>query len=442
MKKMIALFLLGILLWSGLSVGSPSKNPMTTNHTMTGASEYDLVIITPEVFSEYLAPLVAHKNSHGVMTFLQTVEEIYMQYPGRDHAEQIKYFIKDVYDTAHVQYVLLIGDIDHVPIRNAALSWDFYGTMVVPDVLTDLYYSDLYDSNGSFASWDTNQDGIFGEIHMIMDERPYNETYEIIDDVEMTPEVMIGRLPCSTTRDVKNVVSKIMTYENTTYGSEWFHRLIVLGGDTFPGVGGISEGEVVTEYISSVLTDFTPIKLWTSMQTFRPWKINREISKGAGFVSYSGHGFEYGIATSAYDDPSQISYILPYIVGIHNKQKYPVMFFDACLTGAFDYQIFRLNIPCFAWSLVKKHESGAIACVAASRVGFGGFAYNPLLAGASRLHAYFFEAYTPGVRLGEMFLSAQQQYIEQIIPSIIYDPLTVQEFNLIGDPSLMIGGYP
>jgi hypothetical protein len=90
------------------------------------------------------------------------------------------------------------------------------------------------------------------------------------------------------------MVDKIITYETTTYGSEWFHRLIVMGGDTFPSVGGISEGEVVTEYISSILSDFTPIKLWASYHTFRPMKINSEISKGAGFVSFSGHGFEYG----------------------------------------------------------------------------------------------------------------------------------------------------
>jgi hypothetical protein len=252
---------------------------------------------------------------------------------------------------------------------------------------------------------------------------------------------MIGRLPCSTIRDVTTVVGKIITYENTTYGSEWFHRLILMGGDTFPSVGGISEGEVVTDHIASLLPEFTPIKLWTSTQSFRPWRINREISKGAGFVSYSGHGFQYGIATSEYDNPSRMYYLLPYVIGIHNKQKYPVMYFDACLTGAYDYQLFGIDIPCFAWALIKKQHTGAIAAVASTRVGFGGFAGDPLIAGASRLHASFFEAYNPGVTLGEMFIQAQQSYIEEVLETIIYDPLTAQEFCLIGDPSLRIGGY-
>jgi hypothetical protein len=439
MRKIVICFVVGALVLSGIGVSGFSLTK--TNTAATSKGDYDMVMIAPEQFSEELAPLVAHKNSHGVLTFLQTVEEIYKDYPGTDQAEQIKYFIKDTYDTSHVEYVLFMGDIDHIPIRKTALSWEYFGTSVVPDVLSDLYYADLYDSNGSFATWDTNHDGKYSEIRMIMDDRPYNETLEIIDDVEGIPEVMLGRLPCSTIRDVNNVVKKIITYENTTYGSDWFHRLIVMGGDTFPSLGGMSEGEVVTDYIASLLPDFTPIKLWTSSHTFRPMKINREISKGAGFVSYSGHGFPYGIATSEYDSPSRISYLLPYIIGIHNKQKYPVMYFDACLTGAFDYQIVHIDFPCFAWSLIKKHESGAIACIASTRVAFGGFAGDPLLAGASRLHASFFEAYEPGVTLGEMFIQAQHHYIEEVIDTIIYDPLTVQEFSLIGDPSLRIGGY-
>jgi hypothetical protein len=436
MKKIISIFLLGILFFSGVSAGTPSTNDLHKTHILMTPSEYDMVVIAPAQFSEDLEPLVAHKNSHGVLTFLHTVEEIYTEYPGDDQVEQIKYFIKDAYDTAHVQYVLLIGDIDHVPIRKTALTWEFYGTDAVPDVLTDLYYADLYNSNGSFATWDTNHDGVYSEIHMIMDDRPYNETLEIIDDVEGIPEVMIGRLPCSSLRDVKNVVDKIITYENTTYGSQWFHRLILMGGDTFPSLGGINEGEVVTDYIASLLPEFTPIKLWTSTHTFRPLKINKEISKGAGFVSYSGHGFPYGIATSAPDASSRIHYLLPYIIGIHNRGKYPVMYFDACHTGALDYQLFGINIPCFAWSFIKKHNSGAIACIGSTRVAFGGFAGDPLIAGASHLHASFFEAYTPGVTLGEMFIYAQQSYIAEVLDTVIYDPLTVQEFCLIGNTVL------
>ncbi|MFH1013082.1 MAG: C25 family cysteine peptidase [Thermoplasmatota archaeon] len=435
--SIVSAIMLCIILNSFSSMGSSTYDHQTQILT----NPYDLVIIAPQAFLPTIQPLIDHKNHYGIKTFLKTTEDIYSEYTGTDRQEQIRTFIKDAIEQYGITYVLLMGDITCVPIRKTALSWDYYGNIVVPDVITDLYYSDIYDANGSMSLWDTNQDGTYSEIRMIMNDRPYNETVEIIDTFEAIPDIIVGRLPCSTIQDVQQVVKKIITYETTTYGSDWFHRLILLGGDTFPHTGGISEGEVVTEYISSQLLDFTPIKLWTSLHTFHPMNINTELSKGAGFVSYSGHGFEFGLATSNRDSTSTIHYYLPYIIGIRNKERYPIMYFDACLTGALDYQKFHINVPCFAWSMIKKHDSGAVACIAATRVGFGGFEGNPMLAGASCLHAYFYEAYTPGIHLGEMFIQAQRRYIQNVMHSIIYDPLTLQEFSLLGDPTLKIGGY-
>jgi hypothetical protein len=68
--------------------------------------EYDLVIIAPEEFSAELQPLVNHKNSFDLDTILKTTEEIYSQYGGVDKPEQIKYFIKDAFDTWGIKYVL------------------------------------------------------------------------------------------------------------------------------------------------------------------------------------------------------------------------------------------------------------------------------------------------------------------------------------------------
>jgi hypothetical protein len=416
----------------------PPKNPLFTKN-----NEYDMVIIAPEVFSTQIQRLINHKNNIGVLTFSKTTEEIYNQYNGVDKPEQIKYFIKDAVEQYGIKYVFLIGDIYHVPMRKTAVTWNYFGDLVVPDVITDLYYSDIYDQSGSFSNWDTNQDGVYSEIRMIMNYQPYNETLEIIDEIDGNPDVIIGRLPCSNNRDVRNIVNKIITYETTTFGIDWFNKMILMGGDTFPNVGDISEGEYVTEYISSIMPDFEPIKLWTSLNTYSPIKINFEISKGAGFVSYSGHGFEYGFATSEYNSNSPIFYYLPYILGIQNGKKYPIMYFDACLTAAldFDYEILNIKIPPIAWAIIKKQNGGSIACIGSTRVGFGGFAGDPFIAGTSCLHAFFYEAYELGIKLGDMFIQAQQSFIEEIINNVIYDPLTLQEFILLGDPSLKIGGY-
>jgi len=186
---------------------------------------------------------------------------------------------------------------------------------------------------------------------------------------------------------------------------------------------------------------FTPIKLWTSTNTFTPWRINMEITKGAGFVSYSGHGFPNGFGTSKPNSNSLIYYRSPYIIGMLNGNKYPIFFFDACLTADIDFKQYNIERPCFSWSLLKKPFGGSIACIGATRIAYGGFVGNPFGAGAPCLHSLFFDSYEPGLCVGDMLNSAKNIYADTICIEGFEDCLTIQEFILLGDPSLRIGGY-
>jgi hypothetical protein len=219
------------------------------------SDKYDLVIISPSEFSNELQPLIAHKISIGVNTILKTTEEIYSEYSGWDNAEKIKYFIKDAIETWGIHYVLLVGSVDKLPIRSSYASpWE-------DTLLTDLYYADIYTSTGSFCSWDKDGDGNFGEVYY--DQYQYYD----IDDVDLYPDVNIGRLPCEKNAEVKNVVNKIIHYETKTYGENWFKNIILVGGDTFPGWGG-NEGEELNQINAQIMSEFTAIKLWTSDGTF------------------------------------------------------------------------------------------------------------------------------------------------------------------------------
>jgi hypothetical protein len=50
----------------------------------------------------------------------------------------------------------------------------------------------------------------------------------------------------------------------------------------------------------------------------------------------------------------------------------------------------------------------------------------------------FFSAYNSSEFLGQMMTQAQNSYINDV-PD---DSFTVEEFMLLGDPTLKIGGYP
>jgi len=413
--------------------------PSIHAEAITNDEELHMLIITTEDFCEELSDFISHKNSYGIATTILCIEDISSSQAGRDIQEQIKYAIKDVYDSLGIDFVLLLGDISLVPIRTTATQWEYNGALAIEDVPTDLYYADLYDSNGSFQSWDTNDDDVFAQTLM----RANLDDFEVIaeDTMDLRPDVGVGRIPCKNSKELKTVLSKIITYETQTYGSEWFNRLLLLAGDTFPGVGGINEGEVVTQSVINSLSDFEPTKLWTSLHSFNALRINLEISKGAGFVSYSGHGFQYGFGTSDPDSSSIRFYYTPYKIGMLNFDKLPIFYLDACWTGILDYNILSLPTPGFAWSLVKKTHGGAVACIASTRVGMGGFVGDPFAGGSPSLHQKFFQAYEPGIHLSEMLMSAQNTYIDTHHPDFP-DYFTVQEFILIGDPSLKVGGYP
>jgi len=392
MKKLLPFLAVGILILSGLGAVAVADDDV-----------YDMVIIAPSEFSDELQPLIDHKNSHEVETTFKSTEEIYFE----EH---------------HGDY------------------WN-------ETVLSDLYYADIYDEYGDFCSWDSDGDGMYGE--------SYHGLPGVDDIVDLYPDVNIGRLACEKNNEVTTVVDKIIHYETSTYGESWYNNILLIGGDTFPGWYG-NEGEMLNNMIEQIMSDFTSTKLWTSDGTFTSRAVNMELNKGVGFVDYSGHGFEKGIATHPPDDESWVSYGNLNLLGALNRHKLPIIFFDACLTAKLDFNVSELInsisvpvsrnpnpfpnalgrgplyrmlqplvaspeklplldklVPCFAWNWVKKDNGGAIATIGATRTAFGGFD-----SGAGKM-------------------SAQIGYINDVP----YDAFTVEEFILLGDPSLKIGGY-
>lgn len=462
-KNSIHVFLLiSILLLTSASMYAVAKQaeiPSTTE-------EYDLVIISYPAFTEQLQPLVNHKYNHSVQTKLVTLQQIYGHFFGRDEAEQIKYFIKYAIEEWHISYILLVGDITKVPIRaTAAYPWNGFGD----NILSDLYYADIYDENGSFCSWDGNDNDIFGEVVYEFDRFP--PTMDDVDKVDLYPDVHVGRLACRTSDEVDTIVDKIITYENTAYNQIWFNKIILAGGDTFPpGKGApffVYEGEITNKKVAQQLPEFEKVFLWSSKRNLNALAFNRAISKGAGFVSYAGHGFEHGWGTyrpNALRGKMGLThplYYTPLVKFLRNGHKLPIIFFDACLTAKLDFNISDLenyypNSPlilrlltgriynqseyftCFAWSFLIHKNGGAIATIGATRPAYTFVDKDGVYAGAGYLDVQFFNAYEEGVTVGEMFTQAQIQYLNNVGK----DYFTIEEYLLLGDPSLRVGGYP
>jgi len=439
---------------------------------------YDLVIIAPSKFSDELQPLIDHKINYGVETTLKTTEDIYDEYTGFDEAEEIKLFIKDAIENWGADYILLFGSVDILPIRTTWFYQQWHQHWWNESVLTDLYYADIYDEFGDFCSWDSNGNGLYGE--------SYRNCPGENDTVDLYPDVNVGRLACTYTKDANTVVDKIIYYEKNTYGTDWFNNIVLVGGDTFPDHNG-NEGELLNDMIEDIMSDFIAKKLWTSDNTFSALKLNIALYFGAGFFDYSGHGLHDRILTHPPNSEEWVLYHNHNLKHIYNGNKLPIVFFDACLTAKLDnnestplnipytpkiinnffvnnkifskifnffvnnfktnhiFDILNKNevtyeqqdnselIPCFAWRWLIEENGGAIGTIGSTRTAFGGFD-----SGAGKMSIEFFSSYESSEKLGEMMTQAQFGYITDVP----YDLFTVEEFILLGDPSLEIGGYP
>jgi hypothetical protein len=439
---------------------------------------YDMVIICFDSYASLLEPLVAHKNNHGIQTKLVTLQEIkdsrYFPAEGRDIQEQTKYFIKNAKESWNITYVMLVGNYAQVPIRYSYLETDKGSKYEELRFASDLYYADLYTANGSFCNWDTDNDGIYAE---------WPSTIGSKDKVDLVADVYVGRLACMFKSEVKTMVDKIITYETTTAGKEWFNRMVVAGGDTYPktdeGGTDYNEGEAVTEAALEIMSQFTPVKIWMSLGNLTTKNIHDQISKGCGFLFFAGHGSPVSWATHNNGDYQNWSenYITKDMVELTNKDKYPILLVGGCHNSEID--VTPINIikglleeklhyfsmkpgdfgsfwgytwipECWSWVFVKA-QGGAIASI-----GSGGYGCDEIGDGNHDgipdctqnydgwLELEFFRLYNQHniTMLGQTYYQAMKGYTQNFpVSTNRYDAKVIQTHLLYGDPSLKIGGY-
>jgi hypothetical protein len=443
---------------------------------------FDLVIIAPEKFSDLLQPLVDHKNSYEVKTYIKTCEDIYNEYSGVDKPEQIKYFIKEAYDTQGIQYVLLVGGLNSliyaqprddanqgskdwlVPVRYTNL-YDGGGVQD-PGFISDLYYADLYDGYGNFSSWDSNEDGIFAKWISTSDR----------DILDLYPDVYVGRLACRNKIEVKTMVDKIITYESSPADSSWFDTMVVVGGDTFDDVSSTNyyEGEVENQKSLDYMIGFNPVKIWASHRDTGdlvpiPRDILKTVTKGCGFLAFAGHGSPERWNTywpEAFDEDRAKGLWWFNIPLFFNRDKLPVCVVGGCHNSQFNITalsflldglwVYSPTPECFSWWLTRKIGGGTIATLGNTGLGYGKVGNSGDLDGdgidepdcieglGGYLETLFFKAYGMNDTniLGQTWARAITSYLHTY-PGMNQklDCKTVEQWPLLGDPSLKIGGY-
>ncbi len=454
----------------GFDVDIQYTEPNTTPQST--AADVDMVIIAPAKFESALQPLIDHKNDKGVITMFKSMEDILNEYEGFDQPEQVKYFIKEAYDTMNITYVLLVGGLKSFIFAKdkdtRSAGWTAWWVPVryvnLPQgddeaCLSDLYYGCLYNATGVFDTWDSNGDGVYAA---------WNAPGAAKDTFDMYPEVYVSRLACTSTREVQTVVDKIINYESS--GPEdkpWYSNFVGVGGKTFDYYAGKPDGEYLCDlaynHTKNAIPDLTLTRCYsvnrdTGGRTPTPKDIIKSFNEGAGFVDFEGHGNPYSWNTIWYDGeyPNDWTgglntFLYPFI---RNGNKLPIVVVGGCHNGMYNvsmlaclkdktgvsYFCYGLPVPhCFSWGLIRKARGGAIASTGCTGYGMG-YEGDPVSLSGELESNFFYNIGQGSTNLAEAHSKAIQKFLaeEEILQ---VEAFCITNWALLGDPSLLFGGY-
>ncbi|HEY2585877.1 MAG TPA: C25 family cysteine peptidase, partial [Tepidisphaeraceae bacterium] len=289
-----------------------------------------LFIIAPDRFYSILAEYVRHKPA-SLRTELVSLEQVLKTTEGVDDPERLKRFLYTAWRERDLGYVLLVGDVDVMPVRYmvldrvtpAAFDYAFYPS--------DLYYADLAKADGSFESWNARKEGFhagfFGEVRGEKNkDDPIN-----YDQVNYRPAVAVGRWPVSTADELRIVVSKSIEYEET-----------VTNG-THPGMGKVAffhpGGWVdargrLGRFAGALPAGWQPKVFFfgnahdngAADTTPNEGNLLAALNGGAALVIHAGHGSER---------TWEGCFPAPALGRVHNRGRLPVMISAGCSTAYF-----------------------------------------------------------------------------------------------------------
>jgi len=420
---------------------------LTSNLEEWYNSKIEMLIITSPAkpnFIDILSPLAAWKNQKGVKTLILSN---YSEYNGTDDAEKIRNMIKNYYEKENIQWVLLVGDTDVLPIRYVynpdVLRFSPPESETVGDSYykpTDFYFADLD------GDWDDDGDGEWGESSV--------NNQQGIDEIEWTPEVYVGRLPASNDEDLEIMVNKTLKYEMDPEIGDWMKSFLLAGVISdypYETKSGIGEDEArLTDYI---LSNYVPntmdyVHLIKTTSSFEPNpdfnnitypKFPNKFDDGHSIGMFAGHSAPDIFASSR----SGQAIYTDYNARNSANNNMPTLFYaDACTTASFD-----VGDKSIGEELIKRENAGAIGYVGALRINYY-YEEDTNLEMLNRGNCKLFwreffinKNYQPGKTLYDSkvaYLKSDWFKYSNINMTIEWERKNVLTYSLLGDPEVDI----
>jgi hypothetical protein len=416
---------------------------------------YDYVVLTDPTLVSAISSsnFLSWKRTLGYhVRIVTTDDERITSQPGIDLAEQIRNFLRMHYIPWGIEYVLLVGDYQTVPMRycypdpsNHRFDPNDSSSGEVP---TDAYYADL--SLPDSESWDQDGDGYPGE---------YEE-----DSPDFLPEVCVGRIPTNNVTRITYTLDKLVTFEQDT--GSWKNSALHAGAfwyfenEDHSGVP-VYDGATCMDVIETNLMDGWTVSHYSEQGGLVPsaydwpaltWEaFTSDWREGEySIVNWGAHGsqtcaarkvwsWDDGDGVPEYNEMAWDNFIS---TDANLDDDHPSIYFGiSCLTGYPESRFGgRLGIDL----LTEPSWGAAVGSIGATRVAYGilGWPESP---GGSESICYEFNRHmidgpAGPEKVGEALLDAKC-YCNQHFPLEHFgEYLNLFTFNLYGDPSLVREG--
>ena len=235
------------------------------NRTSGNSIAYEYLIVTCDSLKDVFQRLADWKTMKGVRSKVITTDSIYLHSTETRPQLQIKKSIMDYYEDSNgkLQYVLLGGDHEIVPAEHCRLIVPVNPIDTV-DVPTDLFYASLTNLN-----WDTNNNGIVGEMS---------------DNMDITHDIFVTRLSVKSISDAKIQVDRIIKYEMNPDTSNWENNILMSGQTLNDAHYNYPEGRMSdTHYKSEKFYQKYILNNWPNHQKYMFYDTGTSFQGGAQY---------------------------------------------------------------------------------------------------------------------------------------------------------------
>ena len=288
---------------SSYSSAASNRNYSPKSRLIDLSQPKKMIVITDATRAPWFDEYVGWRTSMGISTGVFLTSDIYSAYPGIDNAEKIRNFIIDAYQTwasssSPLEYVILGGDDEIVPERGA---YGEVGSTVDNRMPVDLYFGCLD------GTWNANGNLIWGETS---------------DEVDMLPEVHVGRFPAETYVEFYNIFRKIRYYVEV---NSFSNNIAIMYGENL-NPNPVTWGGDYKDAVSVFMPDSYNIKTHYQRDgTYSEQIVWDSINQGANVMNHMGHANETFLLGQGNNTIEQL-----------NNTEYGWLYSQGCYPAAFD----------------------------------------------------------------------------------------------------------